>query len=75
MREYLTVTELNKHIDHLMQTDVILSDLWLKGEISGFKHHRQSGHCYFTLKDRNSSVSSEARPGAPALLRKTAWRS
>jgi exodeoxyribonuclease VII large subunit len=57
MREYLTVTELNKHIDHLMQTDVILSDLWLKGEISGFKHHRQSGHCYFTLKDRDSSVS------------------
>jgi len=57
MREYLTVTQLNKHIDHLMQTDVILSDLWLKGEVSGFKHHRQSGHYYFTLKDQDSSVA------------------
>lgn len=57
MREYLTVTELNTHVDTLMQTDLILSDLWLKGEISGFKHHRQSGHFYFTLKDRSSAVS------------------
>ncbi len=56
MREYLTVSEVNKHIDHLMQTDVILSDLWLKGEISGFKHHRQSGHFYFTLKDQSSAL-------------------
>ena len=57
MREYLTVTEVNRHIDHLMQADVILSDLWLKGEISGFKHHRQSGHYYFTLKDQSSGLS------------------
>lgn len=57
MREYLSVTEVNRHLDQLMQTDVILSDLWLKGEISGFKHHRQSGHCYFTLKDQSSTIS------------------
>ena len=57
MREYLTVSQLNKHIDHLLQTDVILSDLWLKGEVSGFKHHRQSGHYYFTLKDQESVIS------------------
>ncbi len=57
MREYLTVSQLNKHIDHLLQTDVILSDLWLKGEVSGFKHHRQSGHYYFTLKDQESVIN------------------
>lgn len=57
MREYLTVTELNTHVDRLMQNDIILTDLWLKGEISGFKHYRQSGHLYFTLKDQTSAVS------------------
>ena len=57
MREYLTVSELNKHVEQLMQNDVILVDLWLKGEISGFKHHRQSGHFYFTLKDQSSLLS------------------
>lgn len=57
VRDYLTVTQLNTHIDHLLSTDVILSDLWLKGEVSGFKRYRQSGHLYFTLKDEDSVVS------------------
>jgi exodeoxyribonuclease VII large subunit len=26
----------------------------VNGEIGSFKHHRQSGHCYFTLKDEDS---------------------
>lgn len=57
MRTYLTVSELNTHVDRLMQNDPILTDLWLKGEITGFKHHRQSGHLYFTLKDQVSAIS------------------
>lgn len=57
VRDFLTITQLNTHIDHLLSKDVILSDLWLKGEVSGFKHYRQSGHFYFILKDENSVVS------------------
>ncbi len=31
------------------------NDVWIRGEISNFKNHT-SGHRYFTLKDRNSSL-------------------
>jgi exodeoxyribonuclease VII large subunit len=31
------------------------NDTWIRGEISNFKNHN-SGHRYFTLKDRNSSL-------------------
>src|SRR5690554_3847478 len=49
----LTVTAINKYIKELISKDFILSNLWIRGEISNFKHH-SSGHMYFTLKDENS---------------------
>jgi len=49
----LTVSELNKHIKDLISRDIVLSGLWVKGEISNFKNH-YSGHLYFTLKDEKS---------------------
>lgn len=49
----LTVSELNKYIKDLVSGDIILSGLWVKGEISNFKNH-YSGHFYFTLKDEKS---------------------
>lgn len=58
MQEYFTVSELNDYINSLLTADVVLYDFWLKGEISGFKTYQQSGHMYFTLKDRESVISS-----------------
>ncbi len=49
----LTVSELNRYIKELVSKDVILSGLWVKGELSNFKSH-YSGHFYFTLKDEKS---------------------
>ena len=49
----LTVSEVNRYIKTLISKDVILSGLWVKGEISNFKNH-YSGHFYFTLKDEKS---------------------
>src|SRR5690606_6773994 len=49
----LTVSEVNRYIRDLISRDVILSGLWVKGEISNFKNH-YSGHFYFTLKDEKS---------------------
>jgi len=49
----LTVSQLNKYIKDLISKDVVLSGLWVKGEISNFKNH-YSGHFYFTLKDEKS---------------------
>ncbi len=58
MKEFLSVTALNEYIRALLEADPILSNLWVKGEISGFKRYQQSGHLYFTLKDGDSSVSA-----------------
>ncbi|HOM01349.1 MAG TPA: exodeoxyribonuclease VII large subunit [Acetivibrio sp.] len=48
----LTVSEVNRYIKEIMSRDLILSNLWVRGEISNFKNH-SSGHMYFTLKDEN----------------------
>jgi len=40
-----------------LESDVLLSDVWLRGEISNFVHH-SSGHMYFTLKDKDSKLKS-----------------
>ena len=57
MESFITVTDLNNYITDLLQSDEFLADFWIKGEISGFKWYRKSGHMYFTLKDANSSIS------------------
>lgn len=57
MNQYLTITELNTRIAGLISQDGSLRDIWLRGEISGFKLYRQSGHMYFTLKDDNATLA------------------
>ncbi len=52
-KNVLTVSELNKYIKDLISRDLILSGIWVKGEISNFKSH-YSGHFYFTIKDEKS---------------------
>ncbi len=51
----LTVSELNSYLKRILMYDPILNNLIIKGEISNFKLHN-SGHCYFSLKDRNSKL-------------------
>ena len=50
-----TVTELNKYLKRSFDSNEILNDIWIKGEISNFKLHF-SGHMYFTLKDESSAL-------------------
>ena len=52
----LTVTQLNEYIKGIIDRDVRLSDVCLKGEISNFKNHYSTGHFYFTLKDEGSMI-------------------
>jgi len=49
-RRILTVGELTRYIKMKLEQDPVLMDVWVRGEISNFKHHT-SGHMYFTLKD------------------------
>lgn len=53
--EPITVTQLNKYVKDKFATDEYLNNVFIKGEISNFKHH-YTGHMYFTLKDENSLV-------------------
>ncbi len=50
-----TVTEINSYIKHIIENDILLSHIHVKGEISNFKLHG-SGHLYFTLKDADSRI-------------------
>lgn len=50
-----TIKDINKYIRMKMDGDALLSDVWLRGEISNFTHH-SSGHMYFTLKDKDSRI-------------------
>ncbi len=51
----LTVSLVNRYIKEIISRDMILSNLWVRGEVSNFKNH-SSGHMYFTLKDENSLI-------------------
>ena len=53
--EPITVTYLNKYIKEKVAEDEYLNNVFVKGEISNFKHH-YTGHMYFTLKDDNSLI-------------------
>ena len=53
--EPITVTYLNKYIKDRVAEDEYLNSVYVKGEISNFKHH-YTGHMYFTLKDENSLI-------------------
>ena len=54
-KTFLTVKDVNYYIKNLLDGDSLLSNIWVKGEISNFKAH-SSGHFYFTLKDFSGTL-------------------
>jgi len=66
----LSVTDLNNHIKNLMDSDLLLMGLAVKGEISNYKLY-PSGHHYFTLKDAESSIRCVMFKGNASKLRFT----
>lgn len=52
-----TVSQLNGYIKKILDSNIILNNVWVKGEISNFKLH-YSGHMYLTLKDENSVLKA-----------------
>lgn len=50
-----TVGELTRHIRNLLEADISLRNVWLRGEISNLSRPA-SGHVYFSLKDAGASL-------------------
>ncbi|MBU5594805.1 exodeoxyribonuclease VII large subunit [Amphibacillus sp. MSJ-3] len=65
---YLTVTALTRYIKRKFELDKHLTTVWLKAEISNFKHHSR-GHMYFTLKDDQSKILAVMFAGYNRSLR------
>ena len=55
--KYYSITALNKAIKNMFDSKPELNRVYIKGEISNFKHHSR-GHLYFTLKDENSRIAA-----------------
>jgi exodeoxyribonuclease VII large subunit len=51
----LTVADLTRYLRELLESDNLLQDVWVQGEISNFSRP-SSGHLYFTLKDSSASL-------------------
>jgi exodeoxyribonuclease VII large subunit len=54
MTEPITISELTRELKSLVESE--FKFIYVIAEISGFKSHSPSGHCYFILKDETSQI-------------------
>jgi exodeoxyribonuclease VII large subunit len=64
----LSVSGLNNYIKKIMDSDFILNNSHVKGEISNLKLH-SSGHMYFSLKDAYSKINCVMFKGSVCNLK------
>ncbi|MDR2157063.1 MAG: exodeoxyribonuclease VII large subunit [Clostridiales Family XIII bacterium] len=64
----IKVSQLNGYIKRILQSDPILGNVSVVGEISNCKRH-QNGHVYFSLKDDTAKVNCFLPSGVLAGLR------
>ena len=62
----LTVSEITRYLRELFESDEILREVWVQGEISNLSRP-SSGHIYFTLKDQGAALKC-------VIWKQTAWR-
>lgn len=58
MADIISVSALNIYVRSILESDVVLTDIAVRGEISNFTRHYKTGHCYFSLKDNKASVKA-----------------
>ncbi|GCE03738.1 exodeoxyribonuclease VII large subunit [Dictyobacter aurantiacus] len=68
----ISVSALSLYLKELLDTNDILQNIWVHGEVSNCKTY-PSGHCYFTLKEGDAQLScvffkqARLRTAAPTL--------
>ena len=55
--DYKSITEINELVKSVLESEPILNDIYVKGEISNLKYHSR-GHLYFSLKDENCRINA-----------------
>jgi len=63
-----SVSELNGYIKELLDSDEIIANVYVRGELSNYKVY-PSGHHYFTMKDAECSLRCVMFKGSAARLR------
>lgn len=53
--EVFSVSEINEYIKSMLDADNLLSQVYVRGELSNYKLY-PSGHHYFTMKDENGAI-------------------
>ena len=56
MPEIISVSALNRYVKSLLDGDTNLQSIYIRGQISNFKNHYQTGHFYFSLKDEKAQI-------------------
>lgn len=63
-----SVSELNNYIKDILDEDVLLSAVYVSGELSNYKIY-PSGHHYFTMKDQDGALKCVMFKGAAYKIR------
>ena len=56
-KQIYTVGQINTYIKQLIESDFLLKNICIKGELSNCKYH-SGGHIYFSLKDETGVISA-----------------
>lgn len=56
--EIITVSQLNYYVRSQLDSDPMLRNVFLRGEISNFTNHYRSGHYYMSFKDENAVIKA-----------------
>ena len=67
-QQVLSISQLNEYIRSKLDSDALLGNVAVRGEISNYKVY-PSGHHYFTLKDENSALKCVMFKGSAMRLR------
>ena len=53
-----SISQINEYVKLTLERSDVLSNVWLRGEISNFKNQYSTGHLYLSLKDGDSMIKA-----------------